>query len=62
MQALDCVNAVKDFVEGKALVAARVPASAKQLADASMPLSSLVPGRQGAAPARPEHVYHLAGN
>ena len=57
VQALDCVNAVKDFVEGKTLVTERVPASAEQLADASRPLLSLVPSRQAPAPARSEHAY-----
>lgn len=40
--ALDCVNAVKDFVQGKALVAAGILADRQQLSDPSVPLKSLV--------------------
>jgi 3-phenylpropionate/trans-cinnamate dioxygenase ferredoxin reductase component len=40
--ALDCVNAVKDYVQGKALVVAGMIASAEQLADASVPLKQLL--------------------
>ena len=51
VQALDCVNAVKDFVEGRTLVAGRVLATAEQLADADTPLRSLVPGQPAPVPA-----------
>ena len=40
--ALDCVNAVKDYVQGKALVAAGQAVAPELLADASVPLKSLV--------------------
>lgn len=40
--ALDCVNAVKDYVQGKALVAAGILADRQQLSDPSVPLKSLV--------------------
>ncbi|KQT34717.1 pyridine nucleotide-disulfide oxidoreductase [Sphingomonas sp. Leaf412] len=40
--ALDCVNAVKDYVQGKALVTGRVAADPASLADAATPLKSLV--------------------
>ena len=40
--ALDCVNAVKDYVQGKALVAAGQAVAPEPLADASIPLKSLV--------------------
>ena len=40
--ALDCVNAVKDYVQGKALVVGRVAADPAVLADASIPLKNLV--------------------
>ncbi len=39
--ALDCVNAVKDYVAGRALVAGAVRADAAALADPSVPLKSL---------------------
>ncbi|EQB11149.1 NAD(P)/FAD-dependent oxidoreductase [Sphingobium lactosutens] len=41
--ALDCVNATKDYVQGKALVAGRLQIAAEQLADATAPLKSLLP-------------------
>lgn len=41
--ALDCVNSVKDFVQGRQLVTRRLSPSPEQLADASVPLSSLLP-------------------
>ncbi len=40
--ALDCVNAVKDYVQGRALVVGRVAADPARLADSSIPLKSLV--------------------
>jgi 3-phenylpropionate/trans-cinnamate dioxygenase ferredoxin reductase subunit len=39
--ALDCVNAVKDYVQGKALVVGRVAADPARLADPETPLKSL---------------------
>ena len=39
--ALDCVNAVRDYVQGRALVTNGVVASAEQLADASISLKSM---------------------
>ena len=47
--ALDCVNAVKDFVQGKALVAAGVEVDVQRLADAATPLKSLMPAWAPAA-------------
>ena len=41
--ALDCVNAVKDYVQGRALVVGGVAAPAASLADPAVPLKSLVP-------------------
>lgn len=41
--ALDCVNSVKDYVQGKALVAQRVTVEPQHLADAGTPLRSLLP-------------------
>ena len=40
--ALDCVNAVKDYVQGKALIVAGTIASREQLANASVPLKALL--------------------
>ncbi len=40
--ALDCVNAVKDYVQGRTLVTGRVVADPATLADAAVPLKSLV--------------------
>ena len=40
--ALDCVNAVKDYVQGKALVVQGTQASAADLSDISRPLKELV--------------------
>jgi 3-phenylpropionate/trans-cinnamate dioxygenase ferredoxin reductase subunit len=40
--ALDCVNAVKDYVQGKALVVGRVAADPAALANMAVPLKSLV--------------------
>jgi len=39
--ALDCVNAVRDYAQGRALVAGHVRAAPEQLADPSVPLKSL---------------------
>jgi 3-phenylpropionate/trans-cinnamate dioxygenase ferredoxin reductase subunit len=41
--ALDCVNATKDYVQGKALVTGGVKPPLEQLADAATPLKSLLP-------------------
>jgi 3-phenylpropionate/trans-cinnamate dioxygenase ferredoxin reductase subunit len=41
--ALDCVNATKDYVQGRALVTGGVAAPQDQLADSQIPLKSLVP-------------------
>ncbi len=40
--ALDCVNATKDYVQGRALVAAGLKAAPEQIADSETPLKSLV--------------------
>lgn len=42
--ALDCVNAVKDYVQGRALVVAGAALPAEKLADASVPLKELAAG------------------
>ena len=39
--ALDCVNATRDYVQGKALVVGRVVADPALLANAAMPLKEL---------------------
>lgn len=41
--ALDCVNAVKDYVQGKALVTSGLAISTELLADATVPLKEMVP-------------------
>jgi 3-phenylpropionate/trans-cinnamate dioxygenase ferredoxin reductase subunit len=41
--ALDCVNAPKDYVQGRALVSGRVVVSPERLADATVPLKVLAP-------------------
>ena len=41
--ALDCVNAVKDYVQGKALVAGGISPDKTSLADPEIPLKSLLP-------------------
>jgi 3-phenylpropionate/trans-cinnamate dioxygenase ferredoxin reductase subunit len=41
--ALDCVNMVKDYVQGRKLVEARVSPDQALLADASVPLKDLIP-------------------
>lgn len=41
--ALDCVNMVKDYVQGRKLVEAKVSPDVAQLADASVPLKELLP-------------------
>ena len=40
--ALDCVNATKDYVQGRALVMNGASIAADRLADASVPLKELV--------------------
>ena len=40
--ALDCVNATRDYVQGKALVVARTKAAPDQLADRDIPLKTLI--------------------
>lgn len=40
--ALDCVNATRDYVQGRALVLARARIAPEQLADASVPLKELL--------------------
>ncbi|MDQ4419087.1 FAD-dependent oxidoreductase [Sphingobium sp. DEHP117] len=47
--ALDCVNAVKDYVQGRALVAGGISLPAEQLADATIPLKDMVAGGAPAA-------------
>jgi 3-phenylpropionate/trans-cinnamate dioxygenase ferredoxin reductase subunit len=42
--ALDCVNATKDYVQGRALVSGRLAIGAERLADASVPLKELAGG------------------
>jgi len=41
--AIDCVNATKDYVQGRMIVTARLAATAEQLADAETPLKALLP-------------------
>ena len=41
--ALDCVNAVRDYVQGRALVVGRVATDPAMLADTEVPLKSLAP-------------------
>ena len=45
--ALDCVNMVKDYVQGRALVAAGASVAPDLLADASIPLKAMVPTSAG---------------
>jgi 3-phenylpropionate/trans-cinnamate dioxygenase ferredoxin reductase subunit len=40
--ALDCVNAIKDYVQGRALVVARAAVDPARLADAALPLNTLL--------------------
>lgn len=40
--ALDCVNAVKDYVQGRALIIAAASPNLAQIADASTPLKSVM--------------------
>ncbi len=47
--ALDCVNATKDYVQGRALVVGHMAIDPARLADATMPLKTLLP--DAAAPA-----------
>ncbi len=42
--ALDCVNMVKDYVQGRKLVEAKASPDPAKLADASVPLKELMPG------------------
>jgi 3-phenylpropionate/trans-cinnamate dioxygenase ferredoxin reductase subunit len=42
--ALDCVNAVKDYVQGRKLVEARLAIDPARLADASVPLKEMIEG------------------
>jgi 3-phenylpropionate/trans-cinnamate dioxygenase ferredoxin reductase subunit len=42
--ALDCVNAVKDYVQGRALVLAGAVIAPAMLADADVPLKAMLPG------------------
>ena len=42
--ALDCVNMVKDYVQGRKLVEARVSPDLARLADAEVPLKEMLPG------------------
>lgn len=41
--AIDCVNATKDYVQGRMIVTAGVQATAEQLADTETPLKALLP-------------------
>ncbi|WP_339426685.1 oxidoreductase C-terminal domain-containing protein [Pseudomonas proteolytica] len=41
--ALDCVNATRDYVQGRALVVARAVVDPARLADAAVPLKELLP-------------------
>ena len=41
--ALDCVNMVKDYVQGRKLVEGKVHPDVAKLADASVPLKDLLP-------------------
>ena len=41
--ALDCVNATKDYVQGRMIVTAGLKATAEQLADTETPLKALLP-------------------
>lgn len=49
--ALDCVNSVKDYVQGKGLVKGRVKPDLAALADPAVLLKSLVPPAAPAPPA-----------
>jgi 3-phenylpropionate/trans-cinnamate dioxygenase ferredoxin reductase subunit len=42
--ALDCVNMVKDYVQGRKLVEAEVSPDLAKLGDAAVPLKELMPG------------------
>ena len=53
--ALDCINATKDFIQGKALVTNRITPDVERLADASTPLRELArTGTQTVSPPRPD--------
>ena len=43
--AIDCVNATRDYVQGRMIVTAGLVASAEQLADTETPLKALLPAR-----------------
>jgi 3-phenylpropionate/trans-cinnamate dioxygenase ferredoxin reductase subunit len=45
--ALDCVNNTKDYVQGRKLVEARVKVDPARLADAEVPLKSILPNQEG---------------
>jgi 3-phenylpropionate/trans-cinnamate dioxygenase ferredoxin reductase component len=45
------VNAARDFVQGRALVAKAVIVPPEQLADAQVPLKDMLPAAAAAAPA-----------
>jgi 3-phenylpropionate/trans-cinnamate dioxygenase ferredoxin reductase subunit len=47
--ALDCVNATKDYVQGRALVTGRVSVDPELLADAATPLKEMIPAPAPAA-------------
>lgn len=42
--ALDCVNATKDYVQGRKLVEAGVSPDPERVADTAQPLKELMPG------------------
>ena len=42
--AIDCVNATKDYVQGRMIVTAGLVATPEQLADADRPLKELLAG------------------
>ncbi|MGQ3026548.1 MAG: oxidoreductase C-terminal domain-containing protein [Sphingopyxis sp.] len=41
--AIDCVNATKDYVQGRMIVTAGLRTTAERLADTSLPLKELLP-------------------
>jgi 3-phenylpropionate/trans-cinnamate dioxygenase ferredoxin reductase subunit len=47
--ALDCVNAARDFVQGRSLVAQAASVPLEQLADAQVPLKDMLPAPAAAA-------------
>ena len=50
MIALDCVNATKDYVQGRMIVTAGLRATPEQLADTGTPLKALLPIRAASVP------------